>query len=107
MAKIEINIPDWLDKICAWPVTAYRKRKFGYSYRRIPLGDDVWTLVEPQDYYLLKNFNWYLGGNGKEFYALRNAKIAQGKIKIISMHRQIMNFPEGRVVDHRNNHPLD
>ena len=107
MAKIEIKIPDWLDKLCAWPVTWYRKRKFGHSYRRIHLGDDVWTLVEPHDYYLLNNFNWYLGGNGKEFYAFRNVKIAPGKTKMVSMHRQIMGFPEGLLVDHRNNNTLD
>jgi len=107
MTNVQFKIPVWLDKIFAWPVTLYRRRKYGYSYRRIYLGQGEFALVEPPDYYLLKNYVWYLSGNGKEFYAFRNIKIARGKIKIVSMHRQIMDFPEGLLVDHKNNNTLD
>jgi hypothetical protein len=105
--NLTIRIPVWLDKICTWPVTWYRKRKFGHSFRRIYLGEGIWTIVEPPDYYLLKNFNWYLSGNGKKFYAFRNVKIGPGKTRMVSMHRQIMNFPKGLLVDHINNNSLD
>jgi hypothetical protein len=56
---------------------------------------------------MLKNFNWYLGGNGKEFYAYRNVKIGPKKTKMVGMHREIMNPPEYLLVDHRNGVSLD
>jgi len=105
--NVTFRIPIWLDKIFAWPLMLYRKHKFGRPFRRIHLGDDVWTIVEPPDYYLLRNCNWYLGGNGKEFYALRNIKIGPGKIRMVGMHREIMNAPPHLLVDHKNNNTLD
>jgi hypothetical protein len=106
-ASITIRLPNFVELIFTWPVLFYRRIKYGYSFRRIYLGEGEWALVEPLDYYRLKNFNWYLGGNGKEFYAFKNVKIGPGKTKMVSMHRQIMNFPEGLLVDHRNNNTLD
>jgi hypothetical protein len=102
-----IGIMNWWDIICIWPVMVYRWWKYGYTYRRIYLGEGEWTIVEPTDYYRLKNYNWYIGGNGKEFYAFRNIKIGPGKTKMVSMHREIMNPPAGLLVDHRNNDTLD
>ena len=107
MAKIEIKIPDWLDKICTWPVLVYRKRKFGYTFRRIDLGEGEFTIVDPDVYYQIANFKWYLNGNGKNLYAYRNIKVSAGKTRMVAMHRQIMGFPKGLLVDHRNNHSLD
>jgi len=105
--NITIGIPAWLDKICAWPVILYRRWKYAEGFRKIYLGEGEFTIVSPKDYYLLKNFNWYLGGNGNEFYVFRNTKIGHGKIRMVSMHRQIMGFPKGLLVDHKNNKPLD
>lgn len=102
-----IGIMNWWDIICVWPVMVYRRWKYGYSFRKISLGEGEWTIVELMDYYRLKNFNWYLSGNGKEFYAFRNVKIGPGKIKMVSMHREIMNPPAHLLVDHRNNDTLD
>jgi len=107
MAKIEIKIPDWLDKICAWPVMVYRKRKFGYPFRRIDLGEGEWTILDEQDYYRLRDFKWYLGGNGSKFYAARNIKAGPYRTKIVRMHREIMNSPDGLLVDHKNGGSLD
>jgi len=105
--NLTIGIPSWLDRVCAWPVTAYRRFKYGFPFRRIYLGENEWTLVEPLDYYRLKNLNWYLGGNGKEFYAYRNVKAGPKKTKMVGMHREIMNAPAHLLVDHRNGVPLD
>ena len=105
--NLTIGIMNWWDIICAWPVVVYRRWKYGYTYRRIYLGEGEWTILDQQDYYRLKNFNWYIGGNGKEFYAFRNIKNGPGKTKMVSMHREIMNPPGHLLVDHRNNHGLD
>ena len=107
MASIQVNLINWWDIILAWPVMVYRRWKYGYSFRKIYLGEGEWTIVEPMDYYRLKNFNWYIGGNGKEFYAFRNVKAGPGKTKMVSMHREIMRPPGHLLVDHRNNNTLD
>ena len=95
------------DLIFVCPLLLYRQFKFGFTFRKIYLGEGEWTFVSPFDYYRLKNLNWYLGGNGKEFYAFRNIKIGPGKTKMVSMHRQLMDPPPHLLVDHRNGVSLD
>jgi hypothetical protein len=104
MSTIQIKVPNWLDKICAWPVMLYRKQKYGYSYRRIPLGESKYTIVDPQDFYRFNIFNWCPQQNGPDIYAVR---LVSNPKKIVSLHREIMDFPKGLVVDHRNNNGLD
>jgi frataxin-like iron-binding protein CyaY len=101
------RIINCLDFICVWPLLILRLLKYGYSFRKIYLGEDEWALVEPSDYYRLKNFKWYLNGNGKEFYAFANIKAGPGKTRMVSMHRQLMDPPPHLLVDHRNGHTLD
>ena len=105
--NVTFRVPIWLDKIFTWPVMLYRKHKYGWPFRKIPLGEGEFSIVSPNDYYLVRNFNWYLGSNGREFYAFRNVKNGPGKTKMVSMHRQIMDFPKGLLVDHRNGDTLD
>jgi hypothetical protein len=105
--NLTIGITGCFNLACVWPVLILRFIKFGYSYRRIPLGEGQFALVEPLDYYRLKNFNWYISGNGKEFYAFRNIIIGPGKIKMVSMHRMLLDPPPHLLVDHRNGVTLD
>ena len=96
-----------MDRICAWPVIAYRKHKYGYSFRKIYLSEGEWTIVEPEDYYRFRDFRWCVSGNGTSYYAVRNAKTGPFLTKTVSLHREIMNFPDGLIVDHRNGDSLD
>jgi hypothetical protein len=107
MARIEINVPNWLDRIFAWPVIAYRRRKYGYPFRRIPLGQGKFTIVDPPDYYRYGHLKWHLRGNGTELYALSSVLVGPLRTKILCLHREIMNAPAGMLVDHRNNVSLD
>ena len=107
MTTVRIKIPNLLDHIFTLPVLLFRFFRYGYTFRRIYLGENVWTIVDTRDYYQLNGYNWYLSSNGSNFYAFRNAKIGPGKIKMVSIHRQIMDFPEGRIVDHKDNNTLD
>jgi hypothetical protein len=104
---LTINVPNWLDRICAWPVLFYRRLKYGYTYRRIFLGEGEWTIVEPEDYYRFRDFRWCVSGNGTSYYAVRNAKTGPFRTKMVSLHRGIMNPPDGLLVDHRNRDSLD
>ena len=105
-AKLTITIPEWLDRICTWPVMLYRRQKYGYSFRRIYLGEGDWTILDQEDYYRLNNFKWFLTGRLHKFYAARTIKV-DGKTKITRMHRDIMNPPDNLVVDHQNGDGLD
>ena len=104
---LTISIPNWLDRIFAWPVLVYRKRKFGQPYRKIRLTEGKFALVDQNDFYWLNNFDWFTKRNRTSFYAARfNNDLPKGPT-IVSMHRQIMNSPLGLVVDHRNLDGLD
>jgi hypothetical protein len=106
-ANLTIRIPEWLDKICAWPVMLYRRHKYGYSFRRIYLGEGKYTLVNAKDYYWLSDFKWIVYGNRNNFYAVRNKIVAPNETRPEYMHRLIMNPPPGLLVDHRDTDSLD
>ncbi|MGA2093827.1 MAG: HNH endonuclease [Sedimentisphaerales bacterium] len=101
--NLSIWIPEWLDRVCAWPAVWYRKRKYGYAFRRIALTEGEWAKVDPADYYKYKDIKWFTKGNGKNFYAFTSIKTGPYQTTLVSMHRMMMNPPEGMVVDHRNN----
>ncbi|MGA2173235.1 MAG: HNH endonuclease [Sedimentisphaerales bacterium] len=107
MASITIKVPNWLDRLFVWPILLYRLCKFGYAFRRIYLGEGNWAILDKQDYYRLGNYKWYVNGNGFKFYAFRNIILGPGKTRMLSMHRDVMGFPKGMLVDHRNHDTLD
>jgi hypothetical protein len=107
MARLEMKIPDWLDRICVRPVMWYRRRKYGYDYRRIYLGEGEWTIVDADIYYRLGHYKWHIEGNGRKMYAVRSVKTGPKLTKLLGLHREIMNQPKGFLVDHRNNDSLD
>ena len=104
--RLTVSIPNWLDRIFAWPILWYRKRRFGSAFRKIRLTEGKFAIVEPQDFYWLNDFEWVTKRGTKSFYAVRFDNDLAGST-IVSMHRQIMNFPQGLVVDHRNLNGLD
>ena len=105
--NLTIGIPVWLDFIFTCPLLAYRLLRFGYTYRRIYLGEDEWTILDQQDYYRFGNLKWTISGNGKKFYATRFLKIAPGQTKTLRLHREILNAPADLLVDHINSDTLD
>jgi len=107
MAKYEINVPNWLDKICTWPLMAWRKQKYGYTFRKIYLGDGVYTIVDADIYYRLGHLKWQPKANRGKFYVVRYAIIAPGQTKLLNLHREITNAPKGLIVDHINGNPQD
>jgi hypothetical protein len=107
MTTIQIKVPNWLDFLCAWPVMVYRKWKYGYSFRRIYLDEGYWSIVDSADYYRFGGFKWCVEGDKGKFYAIRGVKIRDDKIKLVRLHREIMNAPAGIFVDHRNSNSLD
>jgi len=105
--NLSIGIPAWLDKICTWPVTAYRRLKYGYPFRRIYLDEGLWTILDPQDYYRFGCFKWCLDGHDGKFYAVRGARVGLDNTIKVRLHREIVNAPKGLFVDHHNGDSLD
>ena len=106
-AQITIKIPVWLDFIFATPLLLYRLLRFGYTFRRIYLGDGEFTILDPKDYYLYSRFKWSVAGHDGKFYAIRGIKTGRKEMKLERLHRQIINAPDGLLVDHKNGNSLD
>ena len=68
------------------------------AVKQIPLGGGVYTYVDAADFEWLGRWTWHLR-NG---YAVRREKG-----RAILMHREIMQPPQGMVVDHKNHNKLD
>ncbi|MCJ7728294.1 MAG: HNH endonuclease, partial [Sedimentisphaerales bacterium] len=105
--NIRMKIPVWLDKICARPILLCRQFKYGYPFRKIPLGDSKYSLVDPRDFYWLNKYQWIAYGKSDCPYAVRFACSSRGKVISFAMHREIMNPPPGLLVDHQNSNTLD
>lgn len=84
----------------------YRRLRYGYAFRRIPLTQGEHAIVDPDDYERLSKYNWHVNKTGQTFYAKRSAR-ARKTIAAIYMHRCIIKVPAGMVADHINHNGLD
>jgi hypothetical protein len=105
--RFTINVPEWVDRICAWPVVWYRKRRYGYTFRRIGLTDGQFSIVDEGDYYKLNNLGWCAKVSRGHIYAMRFVEDGKKGTKTLSLHREIMEAPAGLLVDHKNRDTLD
>ena len=102
-----VKIPWWLEKPIVFFAMLYRRLRYGYAFRRIPLTQDKFAIVDPDDYDRLNQYLWQY--NPKQYcdgYAQR-AKKVNGKPKTVGMHREVMNVSDDMVVDHINRNGLD
>ncbi len=91
----------------AWPVILYRRYKYGCIFRKIFLGEGLYTIVDLSDYYLLSSFRWSAKRDRRNLYAVRFLNKPLKQATIVSLHRVILNSPPNLLVDHRNGHTLD
>lgn len=104
----KIRVPDWLERILVVPLLAYRRLRYGYPFRRIPLTRGKFAIVDPEDYYRLSKYKWIAFKGRKTFYATRRTRNAETRCSTMTwMHRVILNAPEGFLVDHINHNGLD
>jgi hypothetical protein len=71
--------------------------------RKIKLTQGKETLVDDDLYEELNKFKWHYALG----YARRNIRTNDGKRKIVFMHREIMNTPDGFETDHINGNTLE
>ena len=111
--NLSVPIPKIIVSLILWFVLHHRKKRFGYTFRRIKLtkykpvgskqGEDRYAIVDVEDYEKLTQYNWqlYEGENNKGY------AVCLVNRKIVYMHRVIMNAPKGFVVDHKKYDGLD
>jgi hypothetical protein len=112
---IHVKIPSLLERFGVAGLLLYRKRNYGFPFRRIKLTQNQYTIVEPQDYEELIKHKWYAVKAGRTFYAVRSIYIERPspdspsrKMRTtVKMHRQIMRPDKDLVVDHINHNGLD
>lgn len=108
--EIKIYVPKFIESIILFFLLLYRKKKYGFAFRRIKLfgsrhfdSKHRYALVDADDYERLSEYDWQVFQNpSKNFYAFRT-----DGIKIFNMHRVIMNAPKGKIVDHKDGNGLN
>jgi hypothetical protein len=110
LVNINVKVPNWLDLICVSPLLLFRLLRFGYPFRRIPLTQGYFAVVDPVVYYVLVKFKWRLCKNKrkKTLYAERSIRKSTGRYSRLLMHCQLMpDVPPGLLIDHANGDGLD
>jgi hypothetical protein len=69
----------------------------------LPLSKGAVTVIDDADFASIGSFKWSLHSRG---YAVRTVRTAT-RVRMVSMHRELLACPEGLVVDHINLNTLD
>ena len=89
-------------------VLLYRRLRYGCAFRKIPLTQGKFTIVDPEDYNRLAKYKWHLARSPTGFYAARWQRFpGKNTRKRIWMHRQVICVPKNMVCDHINRNGLD
>jgi len=108
--QIKIFLPGWVFRLCVWLTLRYRKVRYGYAFRKIPLTQGKYATVDPERYEELTKYKWFAVRSERGYYALRMTKAKRGsrvRQKAVRMHRVILKPPEGKFIDHINHNGLD
>jgi hypothetical protein len=103
---LPIPYPAFIERLCVWFLLRCRNRRYGFTFRKIPLTKGKFAIVDPEDFDELNKFSWYAMSGTHSFYAYRSVTIL-GRKKAIAMHHQIMPPPASFVIDHDNHEGLD
>lgn len=86
----------------------FRLLWYGYTFRRIPLTQGKYAIVDVADYDRLKEYKWHAQRDDRTFYAVRAmTRRYPAKRKSMKMHRQITRARPHQIVDHINHNGLD
>ena len=105
---IRIRIPTLLERLAVLALLLYRRLRYGYTFRRIPLTQGKYAIIDPDDYERINRHKWYTYMKNRTYYAIRGQwSPSQGKRLTISMHREILRVPDDLFVDHINHNGSD
>ena len=105
--KCSIHVFNWLDKLLVAPLLLYRRLRYGYTFRRIPLvNSKKYAIVDQCDYYWLSQYTWLEDKTHYSYSAV--CLLYRGRRStLVNMHRLIMSAPKHLFVDHINRNGLD
>ncbi len=95
-----IKVPLFLARIILWIYLRYKKIRYGYDLKIIPLNNGRFAIVNAADYEKLMQHKWFVKISPE--YAVRKEKG-----KTIYMHNEIMEPPSGYIVDHIDHRSLN
>ena len=104
--NFSITIPDRLAWLFVAPLLLYRRARYGYAFRRIPLTQGKYAIVDQHDFERLNKHKWHVCKSANTFYARRTIYTDKKRISIM-MHREVIHPPENLLVDHINHNGLD
>jgi len=104
MSKLYLPIPypAFIERLCVWLLLRCKKIRYSHEFRSIKLTKGKYAIVSLEDYEKLNLNKWSVKLSGSALYAVR---LEKGKT--IYMHNQIMQPPQGFVVDHKYHNGLD
>ena len=102
----QITLSARADKLLFWPVLLYRRLRYGYAFKRIPLTRGKFAIVDLDDFDNLNQYKWHLHKDRWNQYAGRMGRKGNKPCKY-PMHRVITDAPDGFFVDHINHNGLD
>jgi len=106
--QIKIVLPELIYQLGVWVLLRYRRIRYGYPYRRMPLSQGKYAIVDPEDYEKLKKYKWYARKSVSTFYAV--CYISRPKClgrRNFYMHQLVINVPAGMDCDHINHKGWD
>ena len=68
---VVVHIPGWLENPAVLLVLWYRQLRYGFAFRRIPLTQNKYAIVDPEDYGQLAKYKWHINRGRGTFYAVR------------------------------------
>jgi hypothetical protein len=99
---IPIFLPEFIFRFRIRILLLYRRLRYGYTFRKIPLTQGKYAIVDPEDYERLMQYKWFAKRFKGRFYAGRTVKK-----RTVRMHQAIIGDVEGKIIDHINHNGLD
>jgi hypothetical protein len=106
--ELRVKIPVWIERLLIFVLLSYRRIRFGYPFRTIPLTKGKFAIVDPEDYDRLRKDKWYAHDSKHTFYAVKS--LTNGKTlprRNMYMHHLLIDIPPGMFPDHINHNGLD
>jgi hypothetical protein len=107
--SFRFSIPDFLDRLITAPLLLSRRLWYGYTFRRIRLNIGKYARVDPPRFHEISKYTWFAKKDSHYATTYKAVRLTpHGSFNcLIYMHRQILNAPKGRIIDHKDGNGLN
>jgi hypothetical protein len=106
--KVVLNILFLIKRTIIRLLLIYRRARYGFAFRLIPMSQPKYAKVDPADYERLRKYEWLAWKGKNRFYARRRVPTGIAKKeKLVYMHQMVIKVPDGMVTDHINHEGMD